>query len=133
MGLDVSEKRVEVGFYLGSTTVSSLEVREVTLVCHDAILTHLERPPAADLPACMLPSTKQLVLCRRCLLPVRCLAQDGITAVADPEPTLHTSATAKAYAHILRDFINRSDLPAWDKRTVPSNGFWRLVVVREVR
>lgn len=58
--------------------------------------------------------------------------QDGITAVADPEPTLHTSSTAKAYAHILRDFINQSNLPAWDKRMVPSNGFWRLVVVREV-
>lgn len=59
------------------------------------------------------------------------VSQDGITAVADPEPTLHTSSTAKAYAHILRDFINQSSLPAWDKRMVPSNGFWRLVIVRE--
>ncbi|KAG1657163.1 hypothetical protein FOA52_012278 [Chlamydomonas sp. UWO 241] len=59
---------------------------------------------------------------------------DGITAVADPSPTRHTSPTAIAYARLVRAYIRlHSRLPAWDKRVAPSFGFWRTLTVREGR
>ncbi|GAX84651.1 hypothetical protein CEUSTIGMA_g12072.t1 [Chlamydomonas eustigma] len=58
---------------------------------------------------------------------------DGITIIASPSPTPHTSSMAKAYATVVRDYLRsqRSVLPPWDKRRVPSNGFWRSITVRE--
>lgn len=59
---------------------------------------------------------------------------DGITCVADPSPTRHTSAVAKAYAAAAAAYIrDHSKLAAYDKRSGKQGGFWRLVVVREGR
>jgi hypothetical protein len=60
--------------------------------------------------------------------------QNGITEVADASATRHTSAAALGFASVLREFIRtRSKLPVWDKTATPSQGFWRLLLVREVR
>eukprot|EP00201_Polytomella_parva_P021685 CAMPEP_0175047974 /NCGR_PEP_ID=MMETSP0052_2-20121109/5909_1 /TAXON_ID=51329 ORGANISM="Polytomella parva, Strain SAG 63-3" /NCGR_SAMPLE_ID=MMETSP0052_2 /ASSEMBLY_ACC=CAM_ASM_000194 /LENGTH=735 /DNA_ID=CAMNT_0016311941 /DNA_START=3 /DNA_END=2211 /DNA_ORIENTATION=+ len=57
---------------------------------------------------------------------------DGMTAVADPSPTRHTSRTALAMAAAAQEFLRtQSKLAVYDKRR--QTGFWRLLLVREGR
>ncbi|MCO5562779.1 hypothetical protein L7F22_016411 [Adiantum nelumboides] len=57
--------------------------------------------------------------------------REGCSAVMEPVECRNVSLNAKMYAKAFQEFIQNSELPAWDKSS--NSGFWRLFTVREGR